>query len=140
MKVFFDTNVILDALTERDNSYRPSQRLVRYVVSGSITGYISAKQLTDIYYCLKKYFSDEKQRRKLIRVILDTFEIIPTLKSDIRYCLNSDIKDLEDALIDEICHVNCIDYLVTNNVKDFQKGKSVLFTPEQLVTILEVEK
>ena len=139
-KIFFDSNVILDALTERDQDYKPAQKLIRLVASGSMKGYISAKQITDIYYILRKYCSEEIQRKAIIETIINTFEVIPTIKSDIQYCLKSDINDLEDALIDEVCKVNCINYLVTNNVDDFRKGKSTAFTPNQLITILEMDQ
>ena len=140
MKVLFDTNVIIDALTERDLTYRHSKELVRYVISGAIKGFITAKQITDLYYIARNYFSTEMSRRQFIKLVVNTFEVIPTTKSDIVYCLNSKMKDLEDALIDEVYSVNCIDYLVTNNAKDFEGAKSVIITPEQLVTILEVNQ
>ena len=65
---------------------------------------------------------------------------MPTLKSDIQYCLTSKINDLEDALIDEVCSVNCINYLVTNNINDFNEAKSTTITPSQLIEILELSK
>lgn len=139
MTVFFDTNVILDALTQRDLNYKPSQRLVRYAASGRIKGFISAKQVTDLYYSLRKYCSSEEQRKSIIKTVIDTFEVIPTIKSDIAYCLSSKINDLEDALLDEVCKVNCIGYLVTNNVKDYKEAKSVIFSPEDLLTLIEIE-
>ncbi len=137
MKLLFDTNVILDAFTERDYDYHSSQQLIRYVASGMVKAYITAKQITDIYYCLHKFCSSELKRKNVIKTIISTFEIIPTTKSDINLCLNSRISDLEDALIDEVCSVNCINYLVTNNKKDFDKGKSVIFSPKEIVTLLE---
>ena len=140
MKVLFDTNVIIDALTERDVNYKASRQLIRYVASKSIKGYITAKQITDIYYSVRKYYSNESQRKALITTIINTFEVLPTLKSDIAYCLNYQIEDLEDALIDEVCSVHCINYLVTNNVKDFAKSKSYVLSPEEMLRLIEVEK
>ena len=140
MKVLFDTNVIVDALTERDVSYKPSRNLLRFVATGEVKGYITAKQITDFYYIVRKYFATEAQRRAIIRTIFELFEIIPTTKSDIAYCLNSNTQDLEDALLDEVCSVNCIDYLVTNNTKHFEKSKSIIFTPEQILKLIDVDK
>ena len=50
IKVFLDTNVIVDALTLRDYDYRPSQKIIRHIVAKNIRGYICSKQITDIYY------------------------------------------------------------------------------------------
>ena len=140
MKVFFDSNVIIDALIQRDINCRSSVELLRCVIAGKIKGYISAKQITDIYYVIRHSFKLEEDRRHFIGIIIQTFEIISTTKADINYCLNSKMSDLEDALLDEVCSVNCIDYLVTNNVKDFAKAKSTIFTPEQLLTLIEINK
>lgn len=140
MHVFFDSNVIIDGLTCRDQSYKPSRYLLVCAASGRIKGFISAKQITDIYYVLKHYFRIESERRRAIKMICDIFEILPTMKSDIQYCLNTKTKDLEDALIDEVCKVNCVDYLVTNNIKDFENAKSTIITPQQLVSLLEINK
>lgn len=140
LKVFFDSNIIIDGLTCRDYSFKPSRSLLVFAAAQQIKGFITAKQITDIYYVLKHYFSTESERRRAIKMICDIFEILPTTKSDIQYCLNTKMKDLEDALIDEVCKVNCMDYLVTNNVKDFDGAKSCIATPEQLVTLLDINQ
>ena len=135
-KLLIDTNVILDALTERDDDYKPSQNIIRCIAKGTVKGYITAKQITDIYYSLRKYVRTEEQRKAIIKTILETFEVLPTMKSDIDYCLNSKIMDLEDALLDEICAVNCLNYLITNNAKDFEEGKSIIMTPSKALSLL----
>lgn len=136
MKVLFDTNVIIDAVTLRDYEYKDSQELIRYVLQGKIVGVIAAKQVTDIYYILRKYVDNVNKRKEIIRLMLDSFEVIPTLKSDLSYCLNSEISDYEDAVLDEIAKVNCIDYIVTNNVTDFSSSKTVIFEPKQLKLLI----
>lgn len=140
MKLLFDTNIILDALSKRDYNYKPSKQLITYVVCGVIKGYLSAKQITDIYYSLRKYYSEESKRRAAIKTIVNTFEILPSTKSDINYCLNSKMSDLEDALLDEVCTVNCINALVTNNIKDFERAKSTIFTPSDVLSLIEASK
>ena len=140
MRLLFDTNVILDAFFERDYDYKPSQQLMRYAAAGDIKAYLSAKQITDIYYSLRKYYSEESKRRDVIKIILKIFEILPTTKSDINYCLNSEMADLEDALLDEVCSVNCINGLVTNNIKDFNKAKSVIFSPNDVLSLIGASK
>ena len=138
MKVLFDTNVIIDGLIERDLDYKPARQLIRYAAINKIKGYISAKQITDIYYVLRKYLENELQRKAIIKTILETFEVLPTLKSDIAYSMNSEINDLEDALLDEVCKVNSIDYLITNNIKDYEKAKSIVLTPSQVLEFIEL--
>ena len=137
MKVFFDTNVLIDGLTCRDYDYKNQKQLLRYVAREDIEGYISAKQITDIYYILRKYVSSEAEKRRIIRILLDNFETLPCLKSICQYCLTSDIEDYEDSVIEETAKIFKVDYLVTNNIDDFQKSKLTIISPKELVLLLE---
>jgi len=137
MKVLFDTNVIIDAIAERYSDYDYSQKLINKVVDGEIDGYICSKQITDIYYILRKYF-DEKRRRLIIKSILETFKVIPLLPSYLSYCINSKIDDYEDSIIDEVASVNMIDFILTNNINDFSNSKAVIISPKELYTLKSV--
>ena len=137
MKVLFDTNVIIDAIAERYSDYDYSQKLINKVVDGEIDGYICSKQITDIYYILRKYF-DEKRRRLIIKSILETFKVIPLLPSYLSYCINSKIDDYEDSIIDEVASVNMIDFILTNNINDFSNSKAVTISPKELYTLKSV--
>ncbi len=139
IKVLFDTNVIIDALTDRGEYYNYSQKLLLLVADEKIDGYISSKQVTDIYYIIRKYFN-EKQRRATIGTLLNVLKVLPLLPSDVKYCINSKMDDYEDAIIDETAKVNMISYLVTNNIKDFNNSKSIIMTPKDLYTIVSIEQ
>jgi predicted nucleic acid-binding protein len=137
MKVFFDTNVLIDALTCRDYDYKNQKQLLRYVASGVVDGYISAKQITDIYYILRKHVPLENEKRRVIRILLENFETLPCLKSICEYCLSTNFDDYEDAIIEETAKIFKIDYLVTNNVMDFKNSQLTIVSPKELVTILD---
>lgn len=139
MKVLFDTNVIIDALTERTKEYKYCQGLINAAVDNKIDGYISSKQVTDIYYILRKELG-ESERRNVIKTISNTFTVLPLLPGDIKYCINSDIVDYEDAVIDEVASVNMVKCIVTNNIKDFNNSKSIIMTPKDLYTIVSIEQ
>lgn len=133
IKVFFDTNVIIDAFSSRDHDYRDSQRLVFKAVNKEIEGYISSKQITDIYYILRKYVSDESLKRQIIKDITESFNVIPLLPSDTSICLKSEIPDYEDAILEEAVSVNSIPFIVTHNVKHFEKARAMVFSPSDLI-------
>lgn len=138
MKIFFDTNVIIDYFTNRDNS-NYSVKLVEAVVCGGIKGVLCTKQFTDIYYCLRRYEVNSEIRIEALKILYNYFEVLPTLNSDIKNSLyNCDQTDFEDFLLEEISKVNCMDYFVTNNVKDFRNSKNVIFTPKDLCLLLNL--
>ncbi len=135
MEVLFDTNVIIDAITERTEEYKYSQKLIGCILNNEIHGYISSKQVTDIYYILRKYFGD-KERRSILSTILDTFTVLPLLSSFTTYCLKSEMIDYEDAVLDETASVNVIPYIVTSNTRDFEKSKTAILTPKGLYSLV----
>lgn len=137
MKVLFDTNVIIDIFTLHDRDYYNSRNLLKYILNGSIDAYICIKQISDIYYIFRKYFQDESKRREALEMILETFKIVQVTKGDYLYCLKSDFEDLEDCLIDEVSSVNMIKAIVTNDKTGFFHAKSTIFTPKDLLTIME---
>ena len=132
MKVFFDTNVIIDAITERNVSFKNSRNLIIKAANESIDGYICSTQITDIYYILRKYITDSNERKMIIKSILETFKVLPLLPSDLQYVLNSKINDFEDAILEEVAKVNMIKSIVTNNKKDFKESTLTIYSPEEL--------
>ena len=139
MKVLFDTNVIIDALSDKGEYYNYSQKVLLLAANKQIKGFISSNQITDIYYILKKYYQNEEQKRAAISTLINVLEVLPLLPSNIKYCVNAKINDYEDALLDEIAKVNMIPYIVTNNIKDFDESKTVSISPKDLYTLMSLE-
>ena len=138
-KVFVDTNVIIDALTERDNNFKPSQQLLRLIAMQKVKGYICSKQITDLHYTFRKYYQSKEAAMKSLTVLIGLFELLPLFEGDILASIHANMKDFEDALLDEIAKVNMIPYLITNNVSDFKNSKVPAFTPEQFLTIIQLK-
>lgn len=135
IRVFVDTNVIIDGLILRDYDYQPSRDLIRNIISGKYKGFICAKQITDIYYIFRKYLPSKEKALEYLRRITCFFEILPLLKGDILACINRKQKDFEDTVIAEVAKTNMIPILVTNNVKDFEGWPLLIVNPEQFLNI-----
>ena len=140
MDVFVDSNVILDALTERDNDYASSQRLLYLISLGKIKGYISSNQITDIYYVLRKYVETEEKRREYIKTILSSFTVLPLLSSYFDVALaKTELKDFEDAVLEETARVNVIKFIATKNTKDFKRSRVPAVTPAEILTLIDFD-
>lgn len=138
MKVLFDSNVIIDVLSKREVGRHYSVDIYREVALGHIVGCLSSKQITDIYYVLRKYGLADSERKEAMRILMNTFKVYPLLPSQLKLSLESDMDDYEDSVLDDCCSVNCINYLVTNNTKDFVFSKSIVITPEELCNLLHL--
>lgn len=138
MKILLDTNVILDAVTQRYNDYNYSKFILQCAATNKIKGYISSSQITDLYYCLRKYVSDEEKKRNFIITLLSFLELVHPLKTNLISASKSIIDDYEDAVLDDIARINCIDYICTNNLKDFKDSKIAIINPKELTTLLKL--
>ena len=137
-RIFIDTNVIIDALTERDYNYLPSRQIWRNILYGNLKGYICSKQITDLYYIFKKYFKSEDEIRSNITNIVESFEILPLLQGDILACLKTKTPDFEDAVLCEVAKVNMIRIIVTNNPQHFEGWPLTILTPKQTLDLFSL--
>ncbi len=138
MRVFFDSNVIIDALSGREKSTKVEETLLYGAVVGSLQGIISAKQLTDIYYVLRRYYSSDERRRELLAILVAGFEIAPVDCDVCSKALDSSIPDYEDAVIAECADRYAADYILTNDVKGFVKSKIPPIKPMDIAKLLRL--
>lgn len=137
-KYFFDSNVIIDAFSSREGSTFYSRDLLRRVASGEIKGCLCSKQITDIFYVLRKYIPSAQERKRVISILLDNFEVYPLLKSQLTYCINIQFQDYEDSIIYEVAMNNCVKAIITSNKKDFEKaGRALILSPKECYELIE---
>ena len=123
MNLFFDTNVILDYLIPTNSFHEEASKIVRAVFEGNVTGFISAHSMTDIFYISRKYFSLEDRRQFLV-LVASGFQIIAENKDDFLSVLHDEnFFDLEDGLQMKCAEKTVLDYIVTENLKDFKTAK-----------------
>lgn len=122
MKYFFDSNVIVDAFTEREGSVETERNLLYAAVIGMIEGVVSSKQMTDIYYILRKYVSDDKNRREILSILMKGLEIVPVDKELLEAALISPVPDYEDAVIVECAKRSNSSMIVTNDKTGFKNS------------------
>lgn len=138
MKVFFDSNVIIDALTNREGSVEASKRLVYAAAVGQIEGVMASKQMTDIYYVLRKYVADDRIRRDLIETLLQSFEILSIDKDLLVRSLASEVPDYEDAVIAESARRVGASFIVTSDEKGFAGCGVSVKTPAEAASSLGI--
>jgi hypothetical protein len=55
VRLFVDTNVVLDVLAQREPWFKDSSRLLAYIEQGRGTGHIGAHTLTTLHYLLSEH-------------------------------------------------------------------------------------
>jgi predicted nucleic acid-binding protein len=133
MKVYLDTNIIIDILERRESYYVDSNALFLLAVDKKIDCIIGASSITDIFYIIN---SKKKDTQKSIQVIFDLLKIIQavdTIVSDMYVAANMKFSDFEDAVVASTAVRECANYIVTRNVKDFINSPVPAISPTEFL-------
>ena len=134
MKIFLDTNVILDVLIKREPFYIDSSKVLTLVNEKIVSGYISAITINNIYYILRK-LKDKETAKNFITEILVSFEIIALTKDILSRANKISIDDYEDG-IQFFSALDCgCDFLITRNDKDYPRIGIKIISPEEFISI-----
>ena len=124
MNVLLDTNVILDTFLGREPHNDHSDAIFELIADNKVVGYINASSVTDIYYVLRKKFSDMDSREK-IRTLLTLIYTVDVTKADLLAALDSPIKDFEDALVSTCVVKADLDFIVTRDTEFLKNEKTI---------------
>lgn len=139
MKVVFDTNVVLNAAMGRPG-HEKAQELIQAVISGEISGIVTANSLTDIHFIVRKRAGEEKARIVIYNV-LSLFDIAPVDGDVCLTALSTPMNDYEDAVLAVCAAKEDADYIATND-KGFisVKGSPVLaLRPADVLNAIRAE-
>ncbi len=132
MKLFLDTNVVLDLLGERVPFFVSAAKLATLADQRKLNIIVSALSFATVSYFLTKFYGLEKTKEKLrkfkvISKICELDEII------IEKGLNSEFHDFEDSLqYYSALRYEC-DIIITRNGKDFKTSLIPVMTPDEFL-------
>lgn len=137
MRALLDTCVVVDVLQRRDPFYHDAYKVFLAVANRHVDGFLTAKSLTDIYYLTHRFTHDDKKTRKVLSTLLIPFELLDTAGIDCRKAISSDISDFEDAVMVESALRANMDCIVTRNGKDYAKSPIPVYSPSELLALVE---
>lgn len=114
IKVFLDTNIILDLLDSKRRFHEPSKQLFSNIENRKLKGYISESVICNTDYILHKLWP-KPDRNQFFEALLKTITVLPCKTSTIQSALQIALPDLEDAILFQIAFENGIDFLVSND-------------------------
>ena len=132
MKVFIDTNIMLDVLVRRDPHLADSLRIWGLAESGKVSGFISAISLPNIYYILRRHQSS-RAARKAVGILRDIFHLVSLDAQIVNQATDSDIDDFEDAIQFFGALRAGAAYLITRNTRDFPSDDIPVQTPGEFL-------
>jgi len=136
LKVLVDTNVLLDVLLRRVPFHTDALHLLARVERNELQGVLGATTVTTLYYFLDKGLGASRAREEL-RKLLTLFDVAAVNRGVLSRALDAPLADYEDAVLVEAAGAIGADAVVTRNVKDFKNAPLTVYTPRELLSILE---
>jgi predicted nucleic acid-binding protein len=135
MKVLIDSNVILDALLDRQPNAENALKILALSENKVIQGFLSASAVTDIHYIVSRQVKDRKVAIQAIRDLLQSVSVASVGESEIYVALQKNWNDFEDALQYAVADQAEADYIISRNGKDFEEKNIPVIEPELFLSM-----
>lgn len=138
-RVFFDTNVLLDVLTDREPFVEAAAALWALAENRHLDGAMSAVSVPTIYYLIRRA-AGHRKAVTAIRGMRAVFDIVPLDQTLIDQAIACEFPDFEDAV--QSCAALRIDAqcIVTRDPKGFRKSEVRICTPEELLALIDAAR
>jgi predicted nucleic acid-binding protein len=131
-KVFVDTDIILDLLSNREPFYLPAAHLFSQADKNNIKLTVSSVSFSNLNYILSKQYSNDQARKKLQK-FKTLVTVLAVTDKVVDLALSSDFKDFEDGLQYFTAIENNVKTLLTRNLKDYKSAEIAVMTAEQFL-------
>lgn len=133
-RVLFDSDVLLDVLSQRQPFVVASAQALNMVTQPQVQGYVSGHAVTNIFYILRRQVGSETARELLSR-LLEHLQIASVTDEVIRAALQSSMADFEDAVTSEAANAAGLEVIVTRNTPDFVGSIIPAVLPEEFLAM-----
>ena len=137
MKVFYDSNVVLDLLLNRTEFLADSMAALKFSELGIVKGYISVVSITDIFYLVRKNLKDYNQAIAKMQILFNIVNIGKADKKTAYRALNSGWNDFEDAVQYSVAKKLKAKYIITRNKKDFANSEIPVVSPAEFIALMK---
>ena len=136
LRVFLDTNIVLDLLAERKPFYKSAAVLATKAEQANFSLIVSPLTFVTAHHVLSKFEGSSASLNKL-RKFKVICEICPQDQMIIEKALNSTFGDFEDAVqyycaIDSKCNV-----IISRNARDYKQSTLPVLSAEEFLKSLD---
>ena len=135
MKVFYDSNVVLDVLLNRTDFVSDSLSALKLSENRIVKGYISVVSITDIFYLVKKNLKDTDAAIEKINTLLKIVSVAKADEKIAKKAIDSGWKDFEDSVQYSVAKKANCKCIVTRNKKDYKFSDIPVYTPTEFIEL-----
>ena len=136
MRLFLDTNVLLDVLGRREPFFQAAARVWSLAERGELEAYVSAISFNNVYYIVRKAGGKEKADEAL-RILRDVFAIVAPDAKIINQAMDSEMTDFEDALQFYSAVRAKATHLLTRDADAFPTSHLQVLSPDEFIAALQ---
>lgn len=124
MKLFLDTNVLIDFLLERPPFYPAAAMIMSYAFEDKVGICVSSMSVVTTHYiCVDRCKMPIEAFRRKMDFLRGFMEVCAVESTDVFKSYDANWKDFEDGVQYHVAIRNGADYLVTRNTKDFEENE-----------------
>lgn len=138
IRLFVDSDVILDLLAKREPHYIYSAKMFTLMDQQKVEAFTSPIVFANLHYLPRKMTSNDAALKSL-RKLKTLIDILPTDRKMIEQSLDSGFNDFKDAIQYFTSVNNGIKLIITRNIKDYKKSKISILTAEEFIKTWETE-
>ncbi len=132
MKVFWDTNVLVDLMSSRRDDHATALRLLNNIKSNGLLFYVSTLSLANADYLLKRHYQVPDFPTRFL-TLKNYCHIASTTGQQADLALKSGWPDFEDALQYQSAVAAHCDIIITRDFKGFEQSLITIYSPEQFL-------
>lgn len=138
MKLFLDTNILIDYYACRDPFFKHSKLLWIASIFEDVELWASTQSFIDTEYILRKAIPVQTLRAMMATSLEHLHTTSPT-STDLEDGFKSHWPDLEDFLIARCAENEGADYLITRDTKGFENSNVPALTPQEFFDLMEAK-
>lgn len=132
MKVFLDTNIVIDYLSNREPFGGKAKQIFYLSETSDVELCVAALSFTTIYYVLHRQ-CEHRRLLDLLEKLRSLMTVVSTDEKDIANAIKSDFSDFEDAVQYYTAFSANVDCIVTRNTKDYRMSEIPVYTPDDFL-------
>ncbi|WP_194851020.1 type II toxin-antitoxin system VapC family toxin [Nonlabens antarcticus] len=132
MRIFWDTNILIDLLTDARFHHATTLKLFAYHIENNAIIYLTPLSMANADYVLAAHH-DVFDFTNRFRNMSSFTEVCTMDQEQAELAINSGWKDFEDSLQYQSALDYKCDYIITRDEKGFKKSLIPVLTPEQFL-------
>lgn len=137
MKIFLDTNILLDVLVRREPFYEDSARIWSMAEAGQVAAYVSAISFNNTFYIIRN-LENRQKAEQAVKLMHHLFKHVVALdRRIIGGAVELAMDDFEDA-IQLASALQCkAEYLITRDPRHFRTDAIRVISAGHFVKLME---